>query len=342
MYRSCYSNFRFRPDASSQKRFCCTVCGQSFEERYHLRYHEARHALENSSMEPENAIAGNQKIHTNGNRKRFVSTVQTCQKPFSDSIKSQSIKKASANNKAQFLETSHKCNICLKSFAQFDCLKQHMDEAHSAVEEHETSFPNLNKQCKSSTSDLNKHVALYEKIQNICPHCDKVFKAPKRYKRHLLTHADNTLTQGNYPCLKCDKVCATARTLQTHQVTCHEKNVYTCKTCDKSFTSRLSFKSHIMLHNGSEQFFCDTCKKSFPTKKLLEKHEDEHVKRCGVCGKVSGDERSRVMHMRYHEEHTFKCELCQKGYLGMNKLNAHWKSYHKQEVKLEPQTTAPL
>lgn len=116
-------------------------------------------------------------------------------------------------------ERPHKCNMCRKSFAQIDSLKEH-EKCH------------------------------FQNRKEACPYCDKMFLTKKNLKSHIGIHT------GERP-FKCD-VCGVgfvaSSSLTIHR-RAHKKdnpNLDQCTICFRIFDDRVMLRSHMRDHGINE------------------------------------------------------------------------------------------
>ena len=107
--------------------------------------------------------------------------------------------------------------------------------------------------------------------------------------------------------------------------------------CDKcSFTTYKAalYKSHIRLCGVN--FTCKICDMDFPKKYMnyhyKTKHEGHQKAACKVCGREV-QARQMKNHMRDNHlpesEKKFQCEVCQKGFRTLSKINRHMKGHNR-------------
>ena len=192
-------------------------------------------------------------------------------------------KRLGALKKHQLKEHNIKleCNICLKSFMDFEAYQVH-------TKTHLTSFMCNNEKCGEVFPSQSKLVVHKNHKHGMgdkdepCPYCAKcVF--------NLKTHIKD-IHEGEFIlCSKCEYSTRRKSLMDTHYKNVHEETVLkTCDICGGSF-KRLD-KHKERSHNDTDiKLQCETCDKTFKWKESLNKHIKEvHLKLkkqlCMHCG----------------------------------------------------------
>ncbi|XP_070177527.1 zinc finger protein 189-like isoform X2 [Littorina saxatilis] len=111
---------------------------------------------------------------------------------------------------------------------------------------------------------------------------------------------------------------------------------FICKMCGQSFDKRHRLVSHIRyVHCHWRPFVCDLCPATFQSKSRLQRHvyvahTNERPYSCEACGASFVDRFALNCHRRTHEvdrKHRYFCEVCGKGYHGLNPLKKHLASH---------------
>ena len=131
----------------------------------------------------------------------------------------------------------------------------------------------------------------------------------------------------SFPCLPCNIIYKTARSLRDHTTYKHGENDK-CDLCGKIFSSKKKCSQHMFSKHGDKRFSCTQCGAEFVKGFQLQRHE----KSC--------DKRSRVA----ISDH--KCEFCQKHFNRKSSVWRHVKNFHKNidsvKDKILKHTTKPL
>ncbi|KAF0312751.1 Mitochondrial carrier protein Rim2 [Amphibalanus amphitrite] len=169
---------------------------------------------------------------------------------------------------------------------------------------------------------LRTHLYKHRAAGFRCRVCDKRFKFPVSFQKHLLVHAG-----------RADK----------------------CPQCAAVFSSRSNLLSHLRTHSSERQFSCDRCQKRFKFKQtrdahVLRAHGGGSSKVCDVCGAEFRLQYQLTVHLARHVNgRTIRCPLCPRLYELNLDLKRHLYSKHKlraaeaerrfPEIRRRPNTT---
>ena len=152
---------------------------------------------------------------------------------------------------------------------------------------------------------LRTHLYKHRSAGFTCRACDKRFKFPVSFQKHLLLHTG-----------RADK----------------------CPQCEAVFSSRSGLLSHLRTHSAERHFSCDHCQKQFKFKQT----RDAHVRRahnggaskvCDVCGAEFRLQYQLTVHLARHRNgRTLRCPLCPRLYELNLDLKRHLYSKHKIRV----------
>ena len=204
-------------------------------------------------------------------------------------------------------DTSFKCSICPKSYAQVNNLSRHMQSVH-------------------------------KQVRYLCDLCDKSFTQSTTLKNHKnLKHNFDGLEKSVnesipkdkrnsklFYCNLCSKSYTLPNNLARHMNTDHRKLRYSCNYCNKQFTQNSSLQEHQNnihkeLLDVSESFICDYCLQSFNTIKMLQQHMKRHESvneqnssesKKTQSGKLKVKQDKSIVNKKYHK----LCPVCGKLY----------------------------
>ncbi|GFG34850.1 hypothetical protein Cfor_12076, partial [Coptotermes formosanus] len=215
-------------------------------------------------------------------------------------------------------QTSFKCDVCGKSFAQSGDLNQHT-LIHTPLK------CGLCGKTFSQSRHLSQHIFTHTGEERFeCEICGKSFSQNRHLSRHMFSHTG----KRPFKCEECGKSFARSEYLKKHFLTHTGEKLFKCEVCGKSFSQSGHLGSHIFTHTGEKRFKCDVCEKSFSHSGHLTRHILTHtgVKRfkCGECGKSFSQSENLKKHVLIHtgEKH-FKCDVCGKSFSQGEYLKKH-------------------
>ncbi len=144
------------------------------------------------------------------------------------------------------LQTSYKCIICDKGFADEDTLLVHQ-RSHTQVQQYRC-------QCTSCYQIFWPH-SRFLKHMKIC-------KGPKKYR-----------------CNHCNQMFWLRSRLVRHMGTCKGTNKYRCQLCGKMFQDNATLDKHMTIHGDEAPYKCLICYEGFTTCSNFEKHMNTHIER---------------------------------------------------------------
>ncbi|KAH8260976.1 hypothetical protein KR044_001317 [Drosophila immigrans] len=200
-----------------------------------------------------------------------------------------------------------KCNLCGRTFADKQCLRNH---------------------------ELLKHQPEEEKTF-MCEHCPKRYTKQYLLDQHRIIHKERTV-----PCDLCDRRFPNFSMLCTHVKMVHGNYGTMCDICAQVIRGQAAFQRHQLEHAGitEPKVQCDICgswhKNKYSLKKHVSRHNGSSVEStCNICGKVSPNRSAMLSHMRYVHtaDRVHGCSVCNKKFKKAINLKEHMAT-HTGEV----------
>ncbi|XP_055087433.1 zinc finger protein 70-like isoform X1 [Periophthalmus magnuspinnatus] len=210
----------------------------------------------------------------------------------------------------------HQCDKCGRYFLTFIVFQKHK----ITCELGETAAADGNMWKK-----INVHQK--EKPSYKCDYCPQIFRIKTQLYIHKKIHTDGK----PYSCDVCGKCFSNYSNLHRHKLIHSGEKKHSCTHCGKFFYSKYFLNKHEIIHLDRERnFLCDICSKTFYTNSLLishqKIHDESHIIKCPVCGKLLKGELQE--HMRIHTgEKPYTCKLCGVKFRLRNHLRNHMNSH---------------
>ena len=192
---------------------------------------------------------------------------------------------------------------------------------------------------------LNNHMKfIHDTAVNLsckCKICEKPFKS----KRHLQSHNSRMHTirsaedEKRYQCSTCKNKFKNSDILNKHIEAVHEDKKWRCDICYKPFSRKSHLELHVKrIHEKIKDYKCDSCEKSYASNHELNKHiktlhlqlEMPKYQKCELCNKTMQESTLKKHVKQFHgtKKILFSCDICQKGFINLGKINLHMKKMH--------------
>ncbi|EDS43900.1 transcription factor grauzone [Culex quinquefasciatus] len=152
--------------------------------------------------------------------------------------------------------------------------------------------------------------------------CNKDFIERARLLEHLRSHDDPDLLR----CVVCQALLSCAGNLRRHQVQNHTVftgtpvNAMTCEKCAKTFTDKSAYSTHVKGHLALE------------TKQF----------QCVECDRISAQLAAQKHVIKRHTlKFDYVCEVCAKGFISRQELEAHTASAHDPDAAQASRVQCP-
>ncbi|KAF9806645.1 hypothetical protein SFRURICE_011711 [Spodoptera frugiperda] len=110
---------------------------------------------------------------------------------------------------------------------------------------------------------------------------------------------------------------------------------YKCNYCFKGFVDVRAYGNHKMKHDvRSGPHICDICQMRYRSVQLLRTHANNaHVRiyKCNKCGYVSHTGNQARIHEKWHNGHTYECQLCSHTFRKPTSYLSHMRKRHPTE-----------
>ena len=171
---------------------------------------------------------------------------------------------------------------------------------------------------------------------------------PESSNQYFPQHIDeNKIIDKVFGCGQCEEAFESTQQLDDHiSIQHNSKDKLLCHNCDKTFSRSDKLKNHIKnIHDRIKDKSCDLCDYKTGDNWKLKRHiaslheskesgnihteETENVQ-CSLCEKVFIKSRLSRHIAIVHKKLKFQCQLCDKNFLGEDKLKVHVKCVHEK------------
>ncbi|KAM3968916.1 uncharacterized protein ACR2FA_002119 [Aphomia sociella] len=227
--------------------------------------------------------------------------------------------------------TYKKCSQCPIRYRFIAKLKDHMKAEHNI-----TLY--VCKICQALMEDEEEFALHLKTHTNVhqCEICNIVFKKRDTIISHLKWHDETkNLSQidGANVCKICGVILKDEHDLKEHCDRKHNKK-YTCYYCGRMYKGETGLNMHIKKHETYMKM--QDLNRKHPDKRtinegrkqikteLVEKSPMDTKLTCETCGRNFLGERALMWHNRLHtNERPFKCDVCGRGFVSLNRRNQH-------------------
>lgn len=186
---------------------------------------------------------------------------------------------------------------------------------------------------KNSTSKMTQ-LGLKKKKEKIqCRICSKEVNK-YYYKDHLVRHGVGAKkAKVMTKCSTCNKPLEKAY-LRQHMASVHgmTQKQFVCFVCGKTYKYQGGYNCHILTHTNDFPFKCHLCPYRGRHSGLLKVHMRIHTRefkyQCTDCPARFLTNGNLHKHMQRHQEPTFRCETCNKGFFSKPKMERHFQVDH--------------
>ncbi|XP_037075453.1 zinc finger protein 425-like [Pollicipes pollicipes] len=235
--------------------------------------------------------------------------------------------------------SNYMCIVCLQMYSRQEQLIDHMNASHDSApvdpEQPDASDPvaavygELVRRLETRARRLQ--LSLLGRTAVRCPYCTQTCSL-----HYLRTHLYKHKTAG-FRCRVCEKRFKFPVSFQKHLLL-HAGRADKCPHCDSVFTGRSGLRSHLRTHSAERCFACDLCQKRFKFKQTCDAHRRRAhgggaAKVCHVCGAEFRLQYQLTVHLARHRNgRTLRCPLCPRLYELNLDLKRHLYSKHKLKV----------
>ena len=182
-----------------------------------------------------------------------------------------------------------------------------------------------------------------------CKECNKSFKNTKSLRNHVRNiHSNhknsyNIKLEGWRKCQICNEFVQSDEILLKHQEKVHGHLKQTCEFCKEVCLTMKILAVHIankhctrIPEKGYVCIYCNSVTKKRASKvgyHILNKHFNQPLYECNLCGKGFDEKNGLVSHMKYIHttEKLFQCDKCAKNFKTVDLLVSHVKNMHEEQ-----------
>ena len=244
-------------------------------------------------------------------------------------------------NDSSHSETSHRCDLCGRSFPSMPSWRGH--RGHCIRKMHKIKTPQSTKRHNTRSKSPSKLTSFQ------CTECGRDFRWKSWLKRHLKSHHSVTDSESDDDA-ECDDEEMGSDSNSNFDSNSNLKSqskrrVFPCSNCDDTFLSKRDLNGHwLAVHLSDDEDDPSiqspvhavksrrrTLKESTTNRATAPSTESrkESAFRCTECGQEMSSKRSLMNHELLHrEERPFECTLCDSAFPVEDRLNTHYLNVH--------------
>lgn len=243
-----------------------------------------------------------------------------------------------------------------ENYTELPGVQEYYEYARNKHNKPKIKCPDCGKMYKRAFMKI--HVLSHATYKKPCHVCGLELR-PISFAKHVKQHEKEKLQP--FLCSQCGKGFSTKEKLGLHMSNAHvpeamqqKDGPFKCGQCDKSFNMEMRLRMHIYEHKGYPEgtLVCEVCGMTFRTPSVLKRHIDQlhrnvsgtvgDLLTCDMCpyttdkwGSLKSHKKSthQVYNMKpVRYKHTFRCDVCHKGYETQAKLDRHAGRHTREHV----------
>ncbi|XP_041986010.1 zinc finger protein 468-like isoform X2 [Aricia agestis] len=226
------------------------------------------------------------------------------------------------------------CDICGKSFAHRSTLYNHNKHMHSGTKQFSC---NICYRGFSLRSRLNEHMLIHTDENLLTCHiCDKKLTKKVYLSEHIKIHTGET----PYSCDICLEKFRGKKCLRKHIRMIHSNTSFSCDVCQKKFAYESNLKRHAKVHTYDQRHSCNMCPEEFIHLRDLNRHRKVVHKAYPYSCVVCNVKFSLISELKVHAKvHTgidplkpYSCPICAKKFMKLFCFKRHIRDVHRQII----------
>ncbi|MBN3291064.1 ZN513 protein, partial [Polypterus senegalus] len=269
----------------------CDLCDYRANNSRNLKRHMMGHEMEESSVEPEDAVVSDLTLHVNSSTD-FLQTYSSLKADMDPRSLLDSRDVAEESDTLPELLFPFTCRLC---GLVLDDGFMHEDSSSNQICS-KCGQEVLSQETPSSPEKTDK---VYS-----CALCPFITHYPNHLARHMKTHSG----EKPYKCQQCDYASAHFDNLKRHQRVHTGEKPYKCDLCDYACGNLANLKRHERIHSGAKPFKCSvcsySCNQSMNLKRHMLRHTGEKPFKCQECPYTTGHWDNYKRHQKKHGHST--------------------------------------